>query len=454
MGVLLVKRAVRILLSAALVTLLLAGCKGGGSGAATGADAAIDGAPDASAEAGIPCGASGISKGPWVLAANETSARIRWEACRPGTSPTVAYALETGGAEQTFDAIETPTMTSVTVSAPLGPNVPPDYAGTWYMHEAALTGLSPATCYAYRLLADDTAKGRFCTARLPGDAIRAMAIGDTNPSLGDSTANVLAHALPTNPDFIVHGGDIQYYSSLIETWASWFPVMAPMLRQGAFFPAIGNHESENPTEFTEYTERFFGGAGFDGTESYYRFESGGVWFFSVDTQEPLDLATTQGAWLAASLADAASKPGYRFGIVYFHKPFVTCGDTGDDPTARSEFEPLFIQHHVPLVLQAHMHGYERFVFPNITYVTTAGGGGLIGDPNANTSRPYCGSRVASGGFFHATILDVAAGSASDGGVAGDAGGQDAGAPDAGPAPVGLTGKVIDDQGVVRDTFSL
>jgi hypothetical protein len=54
--------------------------------------------------------------------------------------------------------------------------------------------------------------GRFCTARAPGDAIRFLAIGDTNPSLGDNTTKVLLHTLPKNPDFVVHGGDIQYYS--------------------------------------------------------------------------------------------------------------------------------------------------------------------------------------------------------------------------------------------------
>ncbi len=367
-----------------------------------------------------------------MLGVDATSARVRWEACRPGTSLTVSFSPEGGGPGQSVEATETVATTSVTTKS-ADPNFPADYAGTWYMHEAALTDLLPATCYAYQLAADDTATGRFCTARNLGEPFRFMAIGDTNPALG-STAHVLDNVLPMNPDFVVHGGDIQYYSSLLETWAIWFQLMAPMLRQGALFAAIGNHESETPTEFTEYTERFFGNAGFDGTEQYYRFESGGVWFFCLDTEEPLDLSTPQGAWLASSLADAAGKPGYRFGIVYFHRPFVTCGDTGDDPTARQEFEPLFEQFKVPLVLQAHMHGYERFVFPGITYVTTAGGGGTIGDPNANLQRSYCGQRVASGGFFHATVIDVGGG--------GDAGGAE------------LSAKVVDDQGAVRDTFQL
>jgi hypothetical protein len=83
---------------------------------------------------------------------------------------------------------------------------------------------------------------------------------------------------------------------------------------------------------------------------------------------------------------------------------------------------------VPLVLQAHMHGYERFALDGLTYVTTAGGGGAIGDVNANASRPECSARVASGGFFNALIVDVGATS--------------------------LAGTAIDDGGKVRDTFTV
>jgi hypothetical protein len=81
---------------------------------------------------------------------------------------------------------------------------------------------------------------------------------------------------------------------------------------------------------------------------------------------------------------------------------------------------------VPLVIQAHMHGYERFETAGLTLVTAAGGGGAIGNVNANTSRPYCNKRVASGGFFHGVVFDV--------------------------TPGQLSAKVIDDQGAVRDQF--
>ena len=406
----------------------LAACGHSSSGDAP--DAAAD---DAGSDAAIPCGPSGVSKGPWVLAVDGTSVKIRWEACRAATPSGVGVTLASGtdaggGAPLHFDATETPFVVTNTYRAPLNPNATPDYAGTWYMREAAVTGLTRGACYAYALDADSAAVGRFCTARAPGDAVRFLSIGDTNPLLGDSTKNVLAHTLSKDPDFIVHGGDIQYYESTLETWASWFPIMSPMLRQGAFFPAIGNHEDEkqNPGELAQYTSRFFGGAGFDGTDAYFRFESGGVWFFSIDTELPIDPTSVQGQWLVSELADASKKPGFRFSVVFMHRPLLTCGDTGDDLAAEQYYEPIFKQYNVPLVIQAHMHGYERFEYNGITFVTSAGGGGRMGDVNANTSRTYCNTRVASGPFFHGVVLDIATGA--------------------------ITGNTIDDQGAVRDTF--
>ncbi len=391
-------------------------------------DASALGADDAGteAEAGRTCAGTGVTKGPWVLAVDDTHAVIRWETCRNGTLGTVAVTPE-GGAAFVAGSTESETDLTIEHRAVLNFNATTDYAGAWFMHEAPLESLTQGTCYDYRLDADTTRVGRFCTAKPSGAPLRLLAIGDTNVGLGDSAANVLSHVIPMAPDFTMHLGDIEYYDSGFDTWQLWDQIMRPLLARGAFFPAIGNHESETPDEYTDYTERFFHGTGFAGNDEYYRFESGGVQFFVLDTQDSTDATSAQAGWFAQQIVQVEQEPGYRFSIVYFHKPFVTCGDTGDDPLARQFFEPLFLAHKVPLVLQAHMHGYERFDFGNITYVTTAGGGGAINNPNENIQRDYCGSRVASGAFYHATIIDIAA---------------------------GIHGTVVDDQGTVRDTFDI
>ncbi len=391
---------------------------GGGSGGAGGGGSG--------GGEGIACPASGVSKGPWSLAIDGTSAKIRWEACRKGSLPELTFTPEKGGAEAKAASIESPFEVTETFTAPLAPDAPPDFAGTYYMHEAKLDKLAPSTCYTYALGADPAAKGRFCTARNTGDDFTFLAIGDTNPGLGPYTHDVLQHSLVKNPDFVIHGGDIQYYASGLETWASWFPVMQPMLSQGGFFPAIGNHESEKVTEFDEYATRFFSGAGFDGEGGYYRFQSGGVWFFSLDTEDSLAEGSAQALWFAKELEDASKQPGFRFSVVYLHRPWVSCGDVSQDPETRKRFEPLFAQFGVTLIFQAHMHGYERFELGAFTYITTGGGGGRIVDPHQNPDRPECADLKIWGGFRHAVVVDVKNGM--------------------------LTGTAIDDAGVVQDTF--
>jgi acid phosphatase type 7 len=382
---------------------------------------------DAGADAGFACEATGISKGPWVLAVDGTSAKVRWEACRQGTKALLSFMPEAGGEAKDVSSKEAPFEVTETAIAPLNPEAPPDQAGTFYMHEAALTGLSPGTCYSYELAAEPSRGGRFCTARPPGDDLRFIMVGDTNPALGGHTPKIMDHVLAKDPDFTLHGGDIQYYSSTLETWAFWFPALQPMLSQGAFLPSIGNHESETPVEFEQYYLRFFGGAGFEGTNDYYRFESGGVFFFSLNTELPLDLGSVQGTWLSSQLDAASKSPGYRFSVIYLHKPLVTCGDTGQSTAVREQFEPLFTQYKVPLVLQAHMHGYERFELNGITYITSGGGGGSLSNVDENIERPECASRMSSGAFWHAMVFEVSAGQ--------------------------LKGSAIDEDGAVRDEFT-
>jgi hypothetical protein len=369
------------------------------------------GPADAGADAGVDCPASGVSKGPWSLHVDRTSAVVRWEACRAGTS--AALRLTAGSESRDVVAEARDFVVNNTYVAAFSLTVPPDRAGTYVMHEARVDGLRAGTCYEYSLDQDATAQGRFCTAREPGEPFRFLAIADTNPGLATHTVDLLPHLVQQDFDFTIHGGDIQYYASGLETWASWFPAMAPMLRQGAFLPSIGNHEAEKDDELEQYFLRFFGGAGFDGTDAHYRFESGGVWFFALDSETDFAPGSAQLAWFEQRVADAAAQPGYRFSVAYLHRPLLTCGDVSQPDSTRAALQPVFEEHGVALVVQGHMHGYERFEVPlesdptrSMTYLTAAGGGGALGDVNANSDRATCGWRKAAADKFHGVVLSV------------------------------------------------
>jgi len=408
----------------ALAALAFGAC-GSDDPAATGADG---GAPeDDAGEPGMACPPSGVSKGPWSLAMTRTSMKVRWEACRAGTNASVILRPEAGGAERQASSTERSiVLTERHVS--LNVESPPDEPGTVYMHDAAIADLSPGTCYRYELAADRSLGGRFCTAQPDGGRVHWLTIGDTNALLGDATRNVLAHHVPLGADFVLHGGDIQYYDSILETWAGWFPVMRPLLSLGAIQPALGNHERETPDELEGYSLRFFGDEAFGGRDMWYRFESGGLHFFVLDSDQPLGPSTTQGAWLTAGLADAARTPGHRGSIVVMHRAFMTCSDGNQLTDERTAYASIFAQNKVVLVVQAHIHGYERFEADGITYVTSGGGGGKLSEIDANASRAECALRKAAGAYFHA--VDFVA-----------EGGQ-------------ITGKAIDDTGAVRDTFTV
>lgn len=398
--------------------------------AACSGDPPVTGAPGDEDDGGAPaawCPPSGVSKGPWALAMTRTSVKVRWEACRAATAGGLVFRPEAGGAEREAPSAErevvlTERHTSLNVEAP------PDEPGTYYMHDAAITELTPGTCYRYELAADPSLAGRFCTSQPDGARVHWVSIGDTNAQLGNATRNVLAHVVPLGAEFVVHGGDLQYYRSAVETWAGWFPVMAPLLRLGATQPALGNHEKETPDELEDYSLRFFGDEAFGGKEMRYRFESGGVHFFVLDSEEPLGPTSAQGAWLTAGLADAKAAPAHRASVIVLHRPFATCSDNAQLVDERLAYASVFADTGVALVLQAHVHGYERFELDGVTYVTTGGGGGRLSDMDANASRAECAHRKASGAFFHA--VDFVA----DGRE--------------------ITGKAIDDQGVVRDAFTI
>jgi hypothetical protein len=78
-------------------------------------------------------------------------------------------------------------------------------------------------------------------------------------------------------------------------------------------------------------------------------------------------------------------------------------------------EPIFLDGGVKLVIQGHMHGYERFEIPDgITYVTCAGGGGVINNVNGNVSAypEDAKLRVASSDRYHMCLYYVTAGKLS------------------------------------------
>jgi hypothetical protein len=88
----------------------------------------------------------------------------------------------------------------------------------------------------------------------------------------------------------------------------------------------------------------------------------------LDTEK---VGALQAQWLDGDLA------GNRlpWTIVYLHRPPYSSGEHGSAGDVQRLFVPLFVRHHVPLVLAGHDHNYERSKTMNgVTYVVSGGGG--------------------------------------------------------------------------------
>lgn len=368
------------------------------------------------------------SKGPWVIRPDVDRVTVMWESRLAPPTASVTATPEAGG--DAVEAVGETTAAEVTLSYDTPIVDEPDLAGTFYMNSVEVSGLAPATCYRYTLVGYPEWGGRFCTMHAPDDhdtPFSFYVIGDTNPVLTHTQA-LFDASTPSDTDFVVHAGDLQYYMSLLETWQTWFRLMPDLLEAGAFMPCVGNHELELDGELEQYYERFFPSPGSDGDAIRYHFENGGVHFFSISTEHDTAPGSDQYDWLVARLDEVEALPTYRFSIVFFHRPYYTVGDSAPNLARRADLDPVFQSHRVPLVLTGHVHGYERFEVGNVTYITSGGGGGALGNVDELIADypEDAALRVASGSFFQTMTVTIESNT--------------------------IRATVTDDVGVVRDEF--
>ncbi|MAQ19353.1 MAG: hypothetical protein CMN30_31700 [Sandaracinus sp.] len=397
------------------MVLLLGACgddDGDGAPPDSGIDAGVDAGPRDLGQPPAP-----IAKRPWVLGTTTTSAVVRWEVPEEPESVTLTWTPEAGGEATTVEG--TTEAYESTLDHGLGfPTIDfPDLPGTYHLQEVRITGLDPATCYTYEVpaLAEG---GRFCTMHEATDhetPIELLVIGDTSPVLG-RTGGLLEQLAEPEVEMTLHAGDLQYYDALIETWAVWFGAHEPILAQGAFWPTIGNHEQEREGEYEQTYARYFADPATDaegnpdGNTAAYHFQSGGVHFFSVNSEDDIGEFDADFSWLEEGLTAAEASEGFRFSIVFFHRPIYTLAEHAPSESLRAILEPILQRHEVALVLQGHNHVYERFDVDGLPYVVTGGGGsGIYGLDDQVEVRPdEVPLRVAAGAFIHGVRVTITA----------------------------------------------
>lgn len=263
-----------------------------------------------------------------------------------------------------------------------------DYSGPHHLHELVLSDVRPGERIGWSLdLGDDVHTGTLTAPPSPGSPFRAMFVGDTMSPYSDG---VFTGAGTHGVELMLHGGDMQYQSNPSDTWVGLSWAMQPVLTSAPLHAAPGNHEHEDHDEFSQMYTRLLDGQaeGVEG-QAYWHWDHGGVRFLAIDseTDDQDHKLTTPGslqvAWIEARLAEATADPTIHTVVPFYHRPIYTLSKHGPQLEQRAVLHPLFVEHGVHLVLQAHNHSYERMLVDGVTYVTDGGGGALLYDVNGS-----------------------------------------------------------------------
>ena len=205
-----------------------------------------------------------------------------------------------------------------------------------------------------------------------------------------------------NPERVFALGDYSYAS----TGTCWFNKIGSI--DDNMFIAIGNHEDDDSEGFSGYMSKF------GLSQTYYSFNHEDVHVLVMDTdRNSYASGSAQRTFVQNDLQAASTNPNIKWIIVYLHKPMYTspntcssssCSNTGSENTnLRNGFHPLFDQYGVDLVLQGHIHDYQRTF--TLKYDPGSPSSPTITSNNANTYTEGNGAVfaiVGTGGVnFHA-----------------------------------------------------
>lgn len=306
--------------------------------------------------------AQSITRGPYLQVVTPTSVVVRWRTDQPTTG---RVWFGTSANQLTNDVRESEPKNE---------------------HILTLTGLQPATKYAYAIGYDDkqlaSGPDYYVKTAVPtGDTrpLRFWVLGDFG-SGNDNQKNVYQayrNATATRPaDLWVWLGDNAYWAGQEQDYQNHvFQVYPPTLRNTPVFITPGNHDyADSRTNFNIPYYNLFSfptqgesGGIPSGKKSYFSADYGNVHLISLDSQANqddgfriYDTTSTQIQWLKRDLA--ASKLPWKI-VIFHHPPYSKGGHDSDTEEQmkliRENLTPVLERYGVDLVLTGHSHGYER-----------------------------------------------------------------------------------------------
>jgi uncharacterized protein YxeA len=198
-----------------------------------------------------------------------------------------------------------------------------------------------------------------------------------------NTDATLTNVKGKGPERVFALGDYSYAS----TGTCFFNKIDPTGLTSITKIAIGNHEDDDSEGFSSYMSHF------GLSQTYYSYNYNDVHVLVMDTdRNSYASGSAQRNFVQSDLQSASTNPNIKWIIVYLHKEMYTspntcssssCSNTGSEPTnLRNGFHPMFDQYGVDLVLQGHVHNYQRTF--QIKYDPGSPSSPTITSNNANT----------------------------------------------------------------------
>jgi predicted phosphodiesterase len=189
----------------------------------------------------------------------------------------------------------------------------------------------------------------------------AAANGSTGPAdfniaaVGDwgctsDTEDTVENIVSRDPEVVLGLGDNSYDDSA----DCWFETVDPIIDK--MITAIGNEDLKPPGLVDEYMNRF------GLSEQYYTYRYGNVFVLVMSQEVPDEEGSEQFDFVERSLSEASSDPDVDWIIVAYHKLMYTSPSSSAPSSGLAEtYHEMFEENDVDLVLQGHIHNYERSV---------------------------------------------------------------------------------------------
>jgi len=262
-------------------------------------------------------------------------------------------------------------------------------AGTGVDHVARLTHLTPGRHYSYTVRTNDgvLAQGRFRAAPARADRFTFAVVGDFGSGTNNETA-VASMIESWHPDFVLTVGDNAYplgSSELLDR--DIFGPYGSVMRESAWFPALGNHDVKADDGKPEL-EAFHS----LGNERWYRFTWGNAAVVVLDSNVSVGPGSPQLRFARSSLALGSC---FRF-AAWHHPPWEPPG-SALSPGLRRNIVPLVEKDGVQVVFEGHLHAYARSrPRHGVLYVAVGTGGAELDDDARDLTIPS--ARVVQGRF--------------------------------------------------------